>query len=229
MSSTSTVNGHGPTVRVMLVALPLVSWGLERLLETGAPRLSCEGVVASVAEGLLHLERVRPDVVLLDLDGEEGTESLAHLHARGIGRVLVITGSRDPLVHDSAVIAGARGVLDKREPPQVLLKAIEKVNEGEMWIDRSATGRIFMELARQKVMPGRDPEHERMAQLTPRERQTVVALANDASSPGKVIAEQLHISEHTLRNHLTSIYSKLGVSSRMDLYAFALRNGLRGG
>lgn len=229
MSSISTVNGHGPAVRVMLVALPLVSWGLERLLETGAPRLSCEAVVASVAEGLLHLERVRPDVVLLDLDGEEGTESLADLHAHGIGRVLVITGSRDPLVHDSAVIAGARGVLDKREPPPVLLKAIEKVNEGEMWIDRSATGRIFLELARQKVMQGRDPEHDRIALLTPRERQTVVALANDASSPGKVIAERLHISEHTLRNHLTSIYSKLGVSSRMDLYAFALRNGMRGG
>ncbi len=228
MSSTSTVHGNGPGVRVLLVALPLVSWGLERLIETGAPRMSCVAAVASVAEALLHLDRVQPEVVVLDLDGEEGTESLAHLHARGIGRVLAITSSRDPLMHDSAVLAGARGVLDKREPPPVLLKAIEKVHQGEMWIDRSATGRIFVELARQKVMQDRDPEHERMALLTPRERQTVAELASDASSPGKVIAERLHISEHTLRNHLTSIYSKLGVNNRMDLYAFALRNGIRG-
>ena len=58
------------------------------------------------------------------------------------------------------------------------------------------------------------------------ERQTIAAVASDASAPGKVIADRLCISEHTLRNHLTSIYNKLGVCNRLDLYAFATRHSL---
>ncbi len=61
---------------------------------------------------------------------------------------------------------------------------------------------------------------------TLRERQTIAAMTSDAGAPGKVIADRLCISEHTLRNHLTSIYSKLGLSNRVDLYAYATRNRL---
>ena len=71
----------GPT-RVMLVALPLMSWGLERLLEGDHGRWSVVGVVESAAEGVLRMEQIEPDVIVFDLDGEEGTESLAHLQAQ---------------------------------------------------------------------------------------------------------------------------------------------------
>ena len=83
-----------------------------------------------------------------------------------------------------------------------------------------------MELARRKPQTQPDPEQRRIDQLTPRERQLVVTLASDAAAPGKVVAQRLHISEHTLRNHLTSVYGKLGVSNRVELYAFAQRHGL---
>lgn len=224
----TTRNGHDAAVRVMLVAPPLMAWGLERLLQSAEPELHCLGVVGSVLQGLPHLGSCRPDVVVLDLDGEDGPDCVAQLHAHSPAKVIAITGSNDPQVHDGAVLAGARGVVTKRESPPVLLKAIEKVHQGELWVDRQATGRLFLELARQKVRQGSDPERSRIDTLTARERQMVGLLVQQAASPAKVIAQQLHISEHTLRNHLSSIYAKLSVASRVELHAFAMRHGLQG-
>ena len=220
------LNGHTPPVQVQLVALPLVLWGLERLVESAAPRLALAGAADSVAACLLSLQNHAADVVVLDLDGEDGTESLANLHRQTKAKILVLTGSRDVALFDGAVLAGARGVVDKRETTPILLKAIERVHVGEFWIDRNATGRLFMELARKKAANESNPDQQKIASLTRRERQTIEMMASDASAPGKRVAERLNISEHTLRNHLTSIYSKLALSNRLDLYAYAHRHGL---
>jgi two-component system nitrate/nitrite response regulator NarL len=220
------LNGSFHPTLVHLIALPLTAWGLERLVQTAHPQLELAGVAASVAESRQLLERLKPDVVVLDLDAEDGIGSLADLQALTGAKILVLTASRNAALHDGVVLAGARGVVQKRESPSILLKAITKVQEGELWIDRSATSRIFIELARQKAAQGQSPEKQKIAMLTSRERQTIATVASDASAPGRVFAERLHISEHTLRNHLTSIYSKLGVSNRVDLYAFAHKHGL---
>jgi DNA-binding NarL/FixJ family response regulator len=153
-------------------------------------------------------------------------EALADACAKWTGKLLLVTSSTDHAWMDSAVMAGVRGVVRTGEPPEALLKAIEKVDEGELWIDRGATSRIFMEMARQKAAERDDPDRSKIATLTLRERQTIAAVASDASAPGKVIADRLCISEHTLRNHLSSIYNKLGVCNRLDLYAFATRHSL---
>jgi DNA-binding NarL/FixJ family response regulator len=217
---------HMRSIQVHLVAQPLVSWGLERLVQTAHPRLEVVGVAATTAESLPLLERKSADVVVLDLDGEESSDSVAELQTRTRAKILVLTGSPDVVMLDRAVLAGVRGVVRKREPPATLLKAIEKVHEGELWIDRGATSRIFMEMARQKAAEKNDPDKSKISTLTMRERQTIMALASDAAAPGKVIAGRLCISEHTLRNHLTSIYSKLGLSNRLDLYAYASKHSL---
>jgi two-component system, NarL family, nitrate/nitrite response regulator NarL len=218
--------GHFHPIQVHLVAQPLVCWGLERLVQTAHPRLEVSGMGASLAECMPLIERNAPDVVVLDLDGDEPAGPLAQLEAENRTKVLVLTGSSDVEMLDRAILAGVRGVVKKREPPATLLKAIEKVYEGELWIDRGATSRIFMEMARQKAAEKNDPDRSRIATLTMRERQTIIAVSSDASAPGKVIAGRLCISEHTLRNHLTSIYSKLGLSNRLDLYAYASKHSL---
>lgn len=218
--------GHSRPIQVHLVAQPLVCWGLERLVQTAHPRLEVVGMASSLAESLPLLQRLPVDVVVLDLDGEDACEPLAQLQAQTHARVLVLTGSLDLGVVDRAVLGGVRGVVKKSESPATLLKAIEKVHDGELWIDRGATSRIFMEMARQKAAERNDPEKSKIATLTLRERQAIIALASDAAAPGKVIAQRLCISEHTLRNHLTSIYSKLGLSNRLDLYAYASRHSL---
>jgi DNA-binding NarL/FixJ family response regulator len=128
-------------------------------------------------------------------------------------------------VHDKAVLAGARGIVGKEESPENILKAIDKVHRGELWLDRVSTSRIFVELSRQKgTQAETDPEREKIGTLTPRERQIAAAIASDAGATTRNIAKKLHLSDHTIRNHLTSIYDKLGLANRLELYVFATKH-----
>jgi two-component system nitrate/nitrite response regulator NarL len=214
------------TIRVHVVAEPIVAWGLERLVQSAHPRFEVAGTCERAADCIEQLKKIPADVALVDLDGGDGASGVAELFAQTRVKLIAISGSRDVALQDSAVLAGARGVVEKRDPPAMLLKAIEKVHEGELWVDRAATSRIFMELARQGAAKNRSPEAHKIASLTPRERQSIAAVASDANAPGKVIAARLNISEHTLRNHLTSVYSKLAVSNRLALFAYAHQHGL---
>lgn len=212
-------------IHVFVIAMPLVCWGLQRLVQSAHPRFEVVGTASDIAESLSALQRMTPHVVVLAID-DTRIEALAEFCGKTAAKLLLVTSSLDHAWMDSAVMAGVRGVVRTGEPPEALLKAIEKVDDGELWIDRGATSRIFMEMARQKAADRSDPDRSKIATLTLRERQTIAAVASDASAPGKVIADRLCISEHTLRNHLTSIYNKLGLSNRLDLYAFATRHSL---
>lgn len=205
-----------------------VLWGLEKLIEGEHPRMQVVGKATTSAEALKLLDEAKPDIILLDLDlgGENGSNAIQALISKSKAKVLVLTGSRDIAVHDAAVLAGAMGVVEKGEPAETILKAIRKVHEGEIWLDRSATGRIFLELSRSKAAEAQNPEQRKIASLTPRERQIVAEIGSDAAAGSKVIAERLHISEHTLRNHIASIYEKLEVSSRLELFAYAGKHGI---
>jgi DNA-binding NarL/FixJ family response regulator len=182
------------------------------------------GTAFSIADALPAMEKQVPDIIVADIDA--GLEGLAELHRKVRANILVVSGPQDVSLLDRAVLSGVRGVVKKSDPPAILLKAIEKVHEGELWIDRGATSRIFMEMGRQNGAQANDPERNKIATLTSRERQTIAAVSGDPSAPAKVIARRLCISEHTLRNHLTSIYAKLELSSRLDLYAYATRHSL---
>lgn len=213
----------GPIKILLLDDHRSVLWGLEKLIEGEHPRMQVIGKATSSAEALRLLDDVKPDIILLDLDlgGENGSSSIQALLAKSRARVLVLTGSRDIAVHDAAVLAGAMGVVEKGESAETILKAIRKVYDGEIWLDRTATGRIFLELSRNKASEALNPEQKKIASLTPRERQIVAEIGSDAAAGSKQIAERLHISEHTLRNHIASIYEKLDVSSRLELFAYA--------
>jgi len=209
-------------IRVMLVDdLQIVSWGLEMLVQSRHPRMELAGSAVDAAGGSTIIYETPVDVIVIDLDGDLGVDSIAELCSISPARVLALTGSRDVSLHDSAILAGARGVVAKSEPVEALLKAIEKVHEGEFWIDRAATSRIFLHLAQKTKVEYETPDQLRVASLTPRERQTVAEISKDAAASGKQIAQRLNISENTLRNHLSSIYTKLGISSRLELFAFA--------
>jgi DNA-binding NarL/FixJ family response regulator len=120
-----------------------------------------------------------------------------------------------------------RGVVRKSDEPATVLRAIRRVHEGEIWIDRAAMRRILERVSRRTQVTATDRDRERIASLTARERQTIKAVVEHVSLPCKIVADRLHISEHTLRNHLTSIYAKLELRSRAGLYAFATRTDLR--
>ena len=84
-----------------------------------------------------------------------------------------------------------------------------------------------MELSKQKIHTAPDPVEQKLAALTGREQEVVRILATDPGADNKKLASSLHIGEHTLRNHLSRIYDKLGVPNRMELYLFVQRQGMR--
>ncbi len=213
-------------IQVFVVAPAMLCWGLERMVQTAHPRMELSGAALTLAEAQPVLASGAVDILVLDLDGGYGPEVVAELQAGGRLRVVVLSSSPEVSLLDRMVVAGARGVVRKSDPPTALLKSIEKVHEGELWIDRGAAGRIFVEMARQHAAHASDPDRLKIATLTTRERQTIAAVASDAAAPGKVLAGRLCISEHTLRNHLSAIYGKLGLSNRLDLYAYATKHQL---
>ena len=205
-----------------------ILWGLEKLIESATPAMQVVGSVTNCTDAFKLLVQAAPDVILLDMDlgKESGLDAIPQLMAKSAAKILILTGLRDKIVLDKAVLAGARGVVEKEAPAETILTAIARVHEGQLWLDRAATSRIFVEFSRKGAAPAADPEQQKIESLTDREREIVAVTANNAGANAKAIAEMLHISEHTLRNHLTSIYEKLGVANRLELFAYAHQHDL---
>jgi DNA-binding NarL/FixJ family response regulator len=199
-----------------------VLWGLAKLIESARPELELADIATCQSEALAAMEKHRPHVVLLDLDlgSENGFDLLPQLTSEAA--VLILTGVRDRGAHERAVVAGARGVIHKSEPAEMILKAIARVHAGEPWLDRAVIGRVLQTLSRRQ----RESEQPAHASLTAAERKVVAAVVRQKSAPNKVIAEALHLSEHTLRNHLSSIYGKLGINKRIELVLHAMEHPL---
>lgn len=166
----------------------------------------------------------RPHILLLDLypGREKSLDSIPNLLRKGEKHlhIILFTETRDADAIDGAVRSGVRGVIYKDEPTQNILKAIEKVHAGELWVDRGAIGRIFTSLLGEDQKPANIIERK-IITLTVKERVIVSAFAEEAGASNKKIARKLCISEQTLRNHLTSIFSKLDITNRFDLFMFA--------
>ena len=213
------------TVRIVLVEdHHLVREGLSMLIDS-RPGFRVVGEAGDSAEGLALVARERPDVVLLDLDlgGEDGLELLPKLlDASENSSVIVLTGVRDPEVHLRAARLGAKGVVLKDKARGALLKAVERVRDGEVWFDRTLLGRLFTDLSGGAK---EDPEAARIGRLTEAER-GVVAAFGEGLTTTKEISARLGIETSTVEKHLTSIYGKLGVQNRLSLVIFAYNHGL---
>ena len=200
-----------------------VLWGLEKLIDGERPNMMVVGKATSSAEAVAVADRVRPDVILLDVDlgGHSGVDAIPALICRSKAKVLLLTEHRHSFPNDGAMLAGARGIVYKEDPAETIVKAIEKVSQGEIWLDRASTGRILAELQNGGTAGRQGADWAAKARLTARERELVDELLQDPSGNYGRIASKLHISEHTVRNHLTSIYSKLGLQNRLELLVFA--------
>ena len=220
-------------IRVMIVDdHKTVLWGLQRLIESNQPRMEVVATANSSSEMLATVGSMQPDIILLDLDlnGENSSEAILDLQRLSSAQILILTGARDPELHQAAIMRGARGVVGKEESAEVLLRAIECVHAGEVWINNRMIGKMLDALksgANEKATI--NPEAAKIASLTTRERDIVRAMVRNRGAKSLEIAESLHISEHTLRNHLTVIYDKLGARNRLDLFAYAVEQGLAEG
>jgi len=212
----------GGHIHVHLVAPPLLSWGLQRLVRAAGSPFVLVASSATLAHAMPLLERAPPDVILLDLDDGYTPQDVADLYDQHRAKVLVLTCSADASLFDRLVTAGARGVLRKHEDPSQMLTAMQVVGMGGSFLSKlPLQGRPTTLAAPGSTLEGGNEVDSKLATLTSKERQAIEAVTADPAAPVKVIADRLRMSEHTLRNHLTSIYAKLGVTGRLALQAFA--------
>lgn len=184
-------------------------------------------VVAQAGNRVEALERAgasRPDVIILDLllGEEDGLSFLPELcQTSPNSRVLVLTGVQSPDAHRRAIRRGAMGIVLKEHAAEQLLKAIMKVHEGEVWIERSMMGSMLQELNKPTTV---DPEVTKIESLTDREREVIALIGEGLKN--KQVGERLFISETTVTHHLSSVFNKLDVSDRLELIIYAFRHGL---
>ena len=217
------------SIRVLLADDHSVTlWGLGQLVDSAQPRMRVVGTAGSCAELMAHPELPQTDVVLLDLGLRDANaiDCVRRLVDHVGVKVVLLTGDLNPSHHREAVMRGARGVVLKSQPTDRILDAIERVHAGEVCFDGSL---MSMLLGAVPGLPGVRPEPKddatlRIETLTPKERQVVQAMVEHRGAKSLVVADALGMSEHTLRNHLTVIYSKLGVQGKLNLYVHAIEH-----
>jgi len=172
-------------------------------------------------ETLRALRGDRIDVLVLDLrmPGNDGLAILTTLRAEGIpARVLILTAAIDDDQLARALHLGVSGVVLKETAPRLLVQAVRAVHAGGIWLDESF-GRSLDQLLRRGAAA-----RDEAVNLTKRELE-IVRMA-ESGLRNRSIAEQLRISEATVKIHFHNIYQKLKVNGRLELAAYARRHGL---
>jgi len=198
----------------------VVRTGIRHLLETEAG-IELVGEVTNGREAVGAVDQVRPDVILLDLVMPEldGIGAIREIKAHNPDvRILVLTtfASDDKLY--PAIKAGAMGYLLKDTEPEDLVRAIQQVHRGEYPLSPAIAQKVLREIARRAEQPlTSDP-------LTEREVEVLGLIARGLTN--RQIADQLVISEATVRTHVGNILGKLHLASRTQAALYALREGL---
>ncbi len=174
------------------------------------------GTVGTSAEAVAAAEAVRPDVVILDYDlpDVEGTEALVALRrAAPSARLLMLTSYSSPVVLNEVMDAGAAGFVTKRNGSAEILAAVRAVASDQT--------PVSADMLRSVVGSGGGGQG---TDLTERELQ-ILRIASEGRS-NKAIAEELHLSVNTVRNHMQHVLTKLGAHSKLEATAIAARLGI---
>ena len=203
----------------------IVRTGLRAVLE-GEDSLEVAGEAATQEEAISKAAALRPDVVLMDVRlGDDENAGSGIEACRAIRSELPDTqvlmfssyGEREAVV--ASILAGAAGFVTKNVARAQLLEALRTVARGESLLDSKATGAVLARLKELSAAERSDDDP-----LSPREREVLALIARGLTN--RQIAETLVISEHTARNHVTSILDKLGFFRRSEAAAYAARLGL---
>ena len=177
----------------------------------------------SLSEATGLLEGIDLAIVDLNLPDGDGAELIAELRAvNPRGMALVLTASSDREAYARAVEAGAAGVLHKSVRIAQVVEAAHRLVAGEPLFSANEVIEL-LRLASQNRNRDREAQ-QAIERLTPRELEVLDALAEGLSD--KEVSEELHVGIGTVRNHLVSIFGKLGTNSRLQTLVFALRHGV---
>jgi two-component system, NarL family, response regulator DevR len=194
----------------------LVRRGLRELLEAESD-LTVVGEASTMAEGLARIPATRPDVAILDVqlpdgDGIEVCRDVRSEHPEIA--CLMLTSFADDEALLAAVIAGASGYVLKQIRESDLVESVRRAARGESLLDPT-----YVERVRQRL--GRDVEDERLSRLSPQERRILEHIAEGKTN--RQIASELFLAEKTVKNYVSNLLVKLGMSRRTEAAVFAVR------
>ncbi len=192
-----------------------------RVLLEDAPDIEVVGEADDGREAVAKALELKPDVVLMDLsmpkmDGVEAIRALADEAPET--KVLLLTGSGVEERIFEALEAGALGYLSKTAQGEEILEAVRRVDAGDPSLPPEITRRLLSRLS------GTPDHRELVDPLTDREEEVLALVAEGMSN--RDIAENLHVSETTVRTHVSHILGKVGVKNRVQAALFALRTGI---
>lgn len=209
------------SLRIILVDdHEVVRVGVRSLIER-QPEMEVIGEAGSVRDAVTLVEQLAPDVVVLDirLPGGNGLEACRQIKAsRPDTRVIVLTSYPDDEVLFDAIAAGADGYVLKQIGSDELIRALQRVGRGESLLDPSLTEQVF---AKMRQVRKQERAHA-FADLSAQEMQILAHLAEGKTN--REIGAALQLSEKTVRNYVSIILGKLGLSSRAQAAAYAARH-----
>jgi len=200
--------------------------GLKSLLAAHAD-LQIIGEATTGAEALQQAQIHAPDVVLLDLnlpdiDGIEVCSQIKGLVP--VTKIVILTVNRDLSYLLRAMKAGACGYLTKDTPSERVAATVRQVYHEGSNLEPLLADRLLAEFASPTQRKEESNYDAGLASLSPREKEILKMVAD--GKPNKIIADELDISEHTVRNHISNIFQKLHVNNRTEATVIALKKGL---
>ncbi len=215
------------TIRILVADdHPVVREGIRKLIDL-EDDLEVVGE-ANDGRGVLEIvKESKPDIILLDLKmpGMDGLSVLQTLqHMKSSCRAIVLTASEDKNEWVQAMKLGCCGIVVKQTAPELILKSIRKVFDGEIWLDSHTTAAVMRQFASPSDQAQSGRGGRGRSPLSNREREIVALVAQGYRN--REMAEKMFISEQTVKNHLHNIFDKLGVSDRLELALYAIHKGL---
>ena len=215
------------SIRVLLVdSRADVLDDLAKLIDAEKPRLEVVGRATNYAMALECSDRLSPDVVLFSFfaDPLDPMSAISALSRHAQAKVLVMKGLYADIPVASAIGAGARGVIRSEDPKESIPQVIVKVHFDDGLMNQVRAVDINNFAARRRFRANTDLEHAKLAQLTSRERELIRNIVANPSGKYIAIGAKMGISEHTVHNHLSNIYSKLGLVNRTELVVYVLKH-----
>ena len=196
-----------------------------RMLIESDDRFNVVGEASIATTTSEMIVKCRPGLILCNI-ADFGEKVLHQLAEREIAHipVLVLTGNTEIEFYQQCLKLGVRGLVSKLSGVDVLFKALEKVFDGEFWFDRSIMGATILHMINEKQSLIDNPAVQKINGMTDREKQVVELICKGMKNKG--IAEKLFITETTVRHHLTSVFNKLEVESRLELVIYAFKHRL---
>ena len=198
--------------------------GLKLLLET-EKNIKVVGEAADLSEASDLIPKIKPDVLLIDSsEADKGIFTSFVSLQPSYTSIIILANSSEIEMHRKYLMLGINGVVTKEQTADILFKAINKVHDGEVWFVRKLMDETIKQLVTEKKLMPEEIYSYNCSGLSTREREVLILICQGMKN--KIIADKLFISETTVRHHLTSIFEKLNVTSRLELVVHAFKEKL---